>query len=388
MNRQYQTALSSLARLALANIELPALLRETAALAARTLAAPYSAIWAMLPGHAGLALHEGSGWPAETSAVIATTQSSLGWAMLQFSPVLTIDWPRETRLEQPHLLREHGVISSLIVCIPGAGCAFGSLSVDATSRRTFSGEEVLFLQAAAAMLALAIERTQTNQKEQQARERTQQIEQQLVAAAQKQAVLEERQRLARDLHDAVTQALYGVTLHAEVARRLLAAGDVANATGYLRALQEAAQEALDEMRLLIFELRPPILEQAGLVAALQARLSAVEGRANVETQLTIDGVETLPAAIEQALYRITQEALNNALKHARAKHIVVQLSSTGSRVMLEIADDGIGFDPAIAGQNGGMGLCGIEERVRHLGGVLSIQSAPGAGSRLQVELLL
>lgn len=384
MNRQY--ALQSLAQLALANIELPALLRETAALAARTLAAPYSAIWAMLPGRDGLAVH--AGWPAETPAVITPAQSALGWAVLQLSPVLTIDWASETRLEQPQLLREHGVASSLVVLIPGAGCAYGSISVDATSPAVFSGEDVLFLQAAAALLALAIERTQTNQKEQQARERTQQIEQQLVAAAQEQAVLEERQRLARDLHDAVTQALYGVTLHAEVARRLLASGDVANASGYLHALQEAAQEALDEMRLLIFELRPPILEQAGLVAALQARLSAVEGRANVETQLTIEGVETLPAAIEQALYRIAQEALNNALKHARAKHIGVKLYTAGPRVILEIADDGTGFDLAIAGQHGGMGLRGIEERVRQLGGVFMVHSAPGAGSRLHVEITL
>ncbi len=176
--------------------------------------------------------------------------------------------------------------------------------------------------------------------EQQVEERTRALEEQRVAAAHDKAILEERQRLARELHDSVTQALYGVTLHAQAARRLLAAGEVASAADSLGTLQDTAQEALDEMRLLIFELRPPILEQVGLVAAVQARLNAVEGRANLQTRLIADEVSALPSVVEQALYRIAQEALNNALKHAHAQRITVHLRQESSRVILEITDDG------------------------------------------------
>ena len=156
----------------------------------------------------------------------------------------------------------------------------------------------------ASILALANERQDAGQSiDRQVEERTREIEQRLVAAAQDKAVLEERQRLARDLHDSVIQALYSVTLHAQGAQRLLASGDLPKALEALRGLQETAQEGLDEMRLLIFELRPPILEQIGLVAALQARLNSVEGRANRQTRLIAEVVGDLPAPAEQALYR-------------------------------------------------------------------------------------
>jgi signal transduction histidine kinase len=287
------------------------------------------------------------------------------------------------------VLRDHQVISGLCVAIPGQEELFGALSADSDMCRIFTGAEIFFLQAVANVLALAIERDQSSRAiEQQVEGRTRAIEQRLLAAAQNQAVLEERQRLARDLHDSVTQALYGITLHAQAAWRLLASDEVATAAESLRALQETAQEALDEMRLLIFELRPPILEQVGLAAALQARLSAVEGRANLQTRLIADGIGDLPSVVEQALYRIAQEALNNALKHARAKYITVQLWQAQSHVALEIFDDGVGFDPAAATQNGGLGLRGIAERVAQLEGRLTVRSAPGAGTQLCVELVL
>jgi signal transduction histidine kinase len=224
--------------------------------------------------------------------------------------------------------------------------------------------------------------------EQLVEERTRTIEAQLVAAAHAQAVLEERQRLARDLHDSVTQALYGITLHAQAAWRLLGLGELALASDSLRTLQETAQEALDEMRLLIFELRPPILDQVGLVSALQARLSAVEGRVNLQTQLIAEGVGELPAAVEEALYRIAQEALNNVLKHAHARQITVQLRQGPARLSMEICDDGVGFDPATTGAGGGLGLRGMAERAAQLGGTFTIESAPGGGTRIYAEVAL
>jgi signal transduction histidine kinase len=186
----------------------------------------------------------------------------------------------------------------------------------------------------------------------------------------------------------VTQALYGVTLYAEAAGRLLAAGEQDGATTYLHEVRDTAQEALQEMRLLIFELRPPILEQEGLVAALQARLAAVEGRVP-GLVATVDAPPSdlrLPAPIEEALYRIAQETLNNVLKHAKAHTIALSLRQQDSVVTLEIADDGAGFDRASAERQGGFGLRGIAERAAQVGGAVTVQSAPGQGTVVRVEV--
>jgi signal transduction histidine kinase len=157
------------------------------------------------------------------------------------------------------------------------------------------------------------------------------------------------------------------------------------ASEHLRELLETAQEALREMRLLIFELRPSILESEGLVNALRARLEAVEERAGLDISFQVTGETTLPAPIEEGLYRIAQEALNNALKHACAQHVSVSLDWAEDTVVLEIIDDGCGFDPATAIPGGGLGLDGIIERAAHIGGELLLDSAPGEGTRVRVE---
>ncbi len=185
----------------------------------------------------------------------------------------------------------------------------------------------------------------------------------------------------------MTQSLYGVTLFAEAADRLLAAGDVDLAAEHVRELQLTAQESLREMRLLIFELRPLILGEHGLASALQMRLESVEGRSGLETVLEIEGEEQgLPAEAESGLYRIAQEALNNALKHAQARRIEIRLCWTPLPVTLEIIDDGVGFDPRAVYQQGGLGLQGMEERAAQLGSRLSIQSQLGQGTQVKVEV--
>ena len=199
-----------------------------------------------------------------------------------------------------------------------------------------------------------------------------------------QAVAEERNRLARELHDSVTQALYGVTLYSEAAAGHLAQGHPDRAADHLQELQGTAQEALAEMRLLIFELRPPILEELGLVAALQARLQAVEGRAGLRTEFRTNLAGRLPPDLEEGLYRIAQEALNNALKHAQAEHIRVELCQEGVGVTLEIVDNGAGFEPATASERGGMGLSAMAERAAELGARLEVESAVGRGTRVAV----
>ena len=146
------------------------------------------------------------------------------------------------------------------------------------------------------------------------------------------------------------------------------------ATDHLNEVRSTAQEALQEMRLLLFELRPPVLEEEGLITALQIRLEAVERRSGLVTELKVEGDEelSLPAKVEDGLYRIAQEALNNALKHAQAQCIIVCLNLDPHNVMLEIADDGRGFDLATIREHAGLGLRGMEERAVQLGACLTI----------------
>jgi signal transduction histidine kinase len=198
------------------------------------------------------------------------------------------------------------------------------------------------------------------------------------------AIAQERNRLARELHDSVAQTLYGLTLQAEAANRKLAAGQLEAVSDYLNFFRDSAQQTLLETRLLIFELRPPILDEVGLTAALRTRLEAVESRSSLDYQLDLAEVERLPSQVETGLYRITQEALNNILKHARASQVNLSLQQNGERIRLEIRDDGVGFDLEARTPHG-YGLQGMRERAEQLGGSFNLQSKPQGGTTIIVE---
>jgi signal transduction histidine kinase len=166
----------------------------------------------------------------------------------------------------------------------------------------------------------------------------------------------------------------------------LSLGETRTAAEHLRELRDTAQEALREMRLLIFELRPPALDKGGLVAALQTRLDAVEARGGMQAELQVDGSEALPRAVQVELYNIAQEALNNALKHALARRVQVRLRFEEALTCLEVCDDGVGFEPAIARLGGGFGISGMKERAQRIGGTLLIESEPGKGMSVTVQV--
>jgi signal transduction histidine kinase len=210
----------------------------------------------------------------------------------------------------------------------------------------------------------------------------------LYAQQEKMAVLEERQRLARDLHDSVTQSVYGVSVLAEATARKMDAGQTQAAGEHLRELRQAALKALREMRHLVFELHPPDVEKLGLVATLRARLAAVESRAGLATELYCQGVDDLPILVAEDLYRIAQEAFANSVRHARASKIQLRLSRDDGDVVLEILDDGLGFDLVSGRSKGGLGLQGMEERARSMGGRLTIHTEPGEGTRIRVRVPL
>jgi PAS domain S-box-containing protein len=208
----------------------------------------------------------------------------------------------------------------------------------------------------------------------------------LHAQAERAARLEERERLARELHDSVTQSLYSLTLFAEWARDLYQDGELEGVNERLVRIGETAQQALKEMRLLIYELRPSLLEQDGLVRALERRLDAVEKRVGVEVALEAEPLGKLPTAVEIGLYRIAQEALNNALKHAGASQVTVRAELDGRQATLEIEDDGAGFEVPAPDEERGMGLANMRERARQLGGELTVSSAAGEGTKVKVAV--
>lgn len=202
------------------------------------------------------------------------------------------------------------------------------------------------------------------------------------------AVIEERQRLARELHDSVTQALYSVTLYADAARMAFSAEKWDALERNLQEVRNMSREAMYDMRLLVFELRPFMLETEGLVSALRARLAAVEGRSGLQTNVVVENERRLPIVIEEELYRIAQEGLNNVVKHAGATQVQIRLKYEANTVSLDMIDDGKGFEPEAAHRSGGFGLQGILERVQQLQGTLNIESAPSRGTRLIVRVPL
>jgi PAS domain S-box-containing protein len=249
----------------------------------------------------------------------------------------------------------------------------GTLGVIRSADRPFQKEEVALAGLIADELGVAVENAHLQQQARQL------------------AVVQERERLARELHDSVTQSLYSLTLLAEAGRQRLQAEDDAEMSQYLQRLGEIGQQALKEMRLLVYELRPLVLRREGLAGAIQHRLDAVEKRAGVRARLLVkSGSPTawmeLPADVETALYRIALEALNNTLKHANASEVIVRLWLEPDHVSLEVEDNGRGFDLNRSSAAGGLGLISMRERAEQIGADLDIETAPGAGSTIRVHI--
>ncbi len=208
---------------------------------------------------------------------------------------------------------------------------------------------------------------------------------QLYEQAQTAATLEERQRLAQNLHDAVNQSLFSASLIAEVLPRLWER-DPDEARQSLEDLRRLTRGAMAEMRGLLAELRPLVLTDSDLGDLLRQLGDALTGRTNIPVAVTITGQETLPAGIQVSLYRLCQEALNNIAKHASAKQVWIMLHFDAGLVTLRIRDDGCGFDPEDV-PSGHYGLSMMRERAKAIGADLSIDSQPGYGSEIFIRWL-
>jgi two-component system nitrate/nitrite sensor histidine kinase NarX len=205
----------------------------------------------------------------------------------------------------------------------------------------------------------------------------------LYAQAQQMAAVEERARLARELHDSVTQMLFSASVIAEVLPRLWAR-DQDDGQQYLDDLRVLTRGALAEMRTLLLELRPAALAEAELGDLLRQLAEAMTGRTRVPVTLTVDGTRPLPPEVQITLYRLAQESLNNVARHAGASAVAMSLRSGQEGVEIRVSDDGRGFDPARVASNH-LGLRIMRERADAIGATLALESTPGQGTQVVVR---
>lgn len=228
-------------------------------------------------------------------------------------------------------------------------------------------DEIAFLTAIADQAAVAVENAR------------------LFSEVQGKAALEERQRLARELHDSVSQAIFSISLHGRTAEALLGRGEHARLDETIGHISSVAQAAMAEMRALIFELRPESLAAEGLVAALTKQAAALRARHGIQVLLELCDEPELSIETKEVLYRVAQEASHNTIKHAGAGTLSFGLACNDGHVTLLVVDDGKGFDAG--GQfPGHLGLQSMRERALRLGGSLDITSVPGSGTTIRLRV--
>ncbi|MBK0371739.1 MULTISPECIES: GAF domain-containing sensor histidine kinase [Streptomyces] len=199
-------------------------------------------------------------------------------------------------------------------------------------------------------------------------------------------IAEERSRLAHELHDAVSQKLFSLRLTAQAAAALVDR-DPARAKGELQQVADLAAEAVDELRAAVVELRPAALDEDGLIATLRTQVQVLDRAHAADVAFESRGVRALPAAQEEALLRVAQEALHNALRHSGAEHVTVTLTRRGPATVLRVCDDGRGFDPTAVRRAGRhLGLVSMRHRASSVGGRLTVASEPGEGATIEMEV--
>jgi signal transduction histidine kinase len=295
------------------------------------------------------------------------THGLLGAMLQSAEPYRTTDIRQDERFRGWWPRAHPSMASFLGVPIVSRGAIAGAFYLtDKEGAATFSDDDQALIETFAAHAALALENARLH-------ERSREL-----------SIVEERNRLARDLHDAVTQKLFGVVLAAESGTALLER-DVGQAAAQLALVRDLAREAMEELRAVIVHLRPAALEDAGLAAALAKHVDILRRSHEREIALEISGDAPVPAAVEGDVFRIAQEALHNALRHAGAQHIAIVLSCDPGGVRLTVSDDGAGFDRDLV-RASSLGLATMAERARSAGATLDIQTAPGAGTTVRLEV--
>ncbi len=244
------------------------------------------------------------------------------------------------------------------------GKIVGILGIASEQPQPFSREDIALLTSIADHIGIAIENDR------------------LRKLASHVAVTEERERLARELHDSVTQSLFSLTLFAATARELLQNENLSQADEFLLDIATTANQTHKEMRLLLYELRPSALTEEGLEGALRRRLESVENRIGIHGHISTAITVNLPAAVEGALFQVANEALNNSLRHAKADMINIDIQSRDTVIFMEINDNGAGFELDSLDNGIGMGLANMRQRMAAIGGTFETRSVPGQGTTI------
>jgi signal transduction histidine kinase len=282
--------------------------------------------------------------------------------------VLCEDVEQDARVgAQREYLLAQGIRTVLAVPLLLGGRVIGLVSIRCERRRKYRAEEIELAQALAHQATLAIQLTRLAEQSRQA------------------AVLEERNRMTRDIHDTLAQGFTGIIVQLEAAEDATLRGETYEAANHLRRVSKLAREGLAEARRSVQALRPRALEDRNLPDALDGLIKQMTPGSGLRAELGYVGQpRPLASDQEENLLRICQEALANTLQHAEAKRFRVRLVFGLKEVRLEVSDNGRGFDPAHL--NGGFGLTGMKERVSRLGGRMTIESAPGQGTRILAVL--
>jgi PAS domain S-box-containing protein len=254
-------------------------------------------------------------------------------------------------------------LNSLSALIRSKGKILGVISLIGECLNKNDLEMIQLLSSIADEIGLAVESTRLRKQ------------------AQESLIFEERQRLARDLHDSVSQSLYGLVLSADISKKLLKLKEFETLEETIKDIETFALQSLREMRLMLFELRPLSFESEGLSGALELRLNTVERRAGLKTSLDIIGEELLFSPLDLEIYRIVTEALNNALKHSNASqiHVSIHVDEEFNQCVLKVIDNGAGFDLE-TNRVGGIGINSMKERAARVGGQLIVETKEGFGT--------
>lgn len=276
------------------------------------------------------------------------------------APIVVDDVSNDPRLKFRALILSQGIRTILFVPLLLGDEVRGYFSINSQEQRRFPQEEIELAQALAQQATLAWQLTE------------------LAAQAQATVVLEERNRMAREIHDTLAQGFTGIVIQLEAAEDTLPAAP--EAKDHLARARQLARESLAEARRSVWALRPQGLDGGGLPAGLR-RLASQLSSGETAVDVTVEGTPSpLPATVEDEALRIAQEAVNNALRHGRASHITLTLAFTPHHLSLTAADDGRGFDPDQVAA--GLGLTGMRERAERAGGELTVNSAPGRGTTI------
>jgi signal transduction histidine kinase len=305
----------------------------------------------------------------EAMGPLPRTHGLLGATLASHNSYRTDDIKRDPRF-RGWWPRAHPQMASFLgVPIVARGAVVGAFYLtDKESADEFSDEDQELIELLAPHAALAMENARLYERNREL------------------SIAEERNRLARELHDSLVQKLFGVVLAAESAATLLER-DLGAARTQVERLRGLAQEAVGELRSVVFQLRPAELETEGLAAALRKHVELL-GRAHRRPiGLELSGTPRLRPGVDEEVFRIAQESVNNALRHASAERIDVRLGEGLDGLRLIVVDDGVGFDPddpALRARR--LGLTSMEERARGLGARLRIASAPGQGTTITLEV--